>query len=145
MTVVEVYGRPVITAKVLRLARMTTNTHLGGITKYWKQPSAIHHGDPSRVGVEYAVDTTADGYMLEIKLPWMSIMNKSATPDQLVGIDVWINDDDDGDTRDSQISWHSTDGNGWQKSSVWGVGKLVAGTRQLIPILPMVHFTRRHG
>ena len=96
-------------------------------------PSAIHHGAPSLVGVEYAVDTTADGYMLEIKLPWMSIMSKPATPGQLVGIDVWINDDDVSGDRDSQISWHSTDGNGWQNPSVWGVGALVAGNKAANP------------
>jgi hypothetical protein len=96
-------------------------------------PSAIHHGAPSLVGVEYAVDTTADGYMLEIKLPWMSIMSKPATPGQRVGIDVWINDDDVSGDRDSQISWHSTDGNGWQNPSVWGVGALVAGNKAANP------------
>jgi len=96
-------------------------------------PSAIHHGDPSKVGVEYAVDTTDDGYLLEVKLPWMSIMNRAPTPNQLVGIDVWINDDDDGGDRDSQISWHSTDGNGWQNPSVWGVGALVAGNKAANP------------
>ena len=96
-------------------------------------PSAIHHGDPSRVGVEYAVDTTDDGYLLEVKLPWMSIMSRAPTPNQLVGIDVWINDDDDGGDRDSQISWYSTDGNGWQDPSVWGVGALVAGNKAANP------------
>src|SRR4030042_2546490 len=32
-------------------------------------PSAIHHGATSLVGVEYAVVTTEDGYLLEDKLP----------------------------------------------------------------------------
>ena len=96
-------------------------------------PSAIHHGAPSLVGVEYAVDTIKDGYLLEVKLPWMSIMGKAPTPDQLIGFDVWINDDDDGGTRDSQVSWYSTDGNGWQDPSVWGVAKLVAGNNAANP------------
>jgi len=96
-------------------------------------PSAIHHGAPSLVGVEYAVTTTADGYLLEVKLPWMSIMGKSATPDQLIGFDVWINDDDDGGDRDSQVSWYSTDGNGWQDPSVWGVAVLEASNKAANP------------
>ena len=96
-------------------------------------PSAIHNGTPSLVGVEYAVVTTDNGYLLEVKLPWMSIMGKSATPDQLIGFDVWINDDDDGGDRDSQVSWYSTDGNGWQDPSVWGVAILEASNKAANP------------
>jgi len=100
-------------------------------------PSAIHNGAPSLVGVEYVIVTTAEGYMLETKLPWMSIMGKAATPGQLIGFDVWINDDDDGgDTRESQVSWYSTDGNGWQDPSVWGVAALLAGNEAANPNPP---------
>ncbi|MBL7146297.1 MAG: hypothetical protein ISS76_18815 [Phycisphaerae bacterium] len=97
-------------------------------------PSAIHNGAPSLVGVEYAVVTTADGYLLEVKLPWMSIMGKAATPGQEIGFDVWINDDDDGTDRDSQISWYSTDGNGWQDPSVWAVAVLEASNKAANPM-----------
>ncbi len=97
-------------------------------------PTAIHNGDPSLVGVEYAVATTDDGYLFEIKLPWMSIMGEAATPDQLIGFDVWINDDDDGGaSRESQVSWHSTDGNGWQDPSVWAVALLEASDKAANP------------
>ena len=71
--------------------------------------------------------------MLEIKLPWMSIMGKAATPGQLIGFDVWINDDDNGGDRDSQVSWHSTDGNGWQDPSVWAVALLEASNKAANP------------
>ena len=96
-------------------------------------PSAIHNGTPSLVGVEYAVATTEDGYLLEVKLPWMSIMGEQATPGQLIGFDVWINDDDDGGDRDSQVSWYSTDGNGWQDPSVWAVALLEASNKAANP------------
>jgi len=99
----------------------------------WAEPSALHNGAPSIVGVEYAVVTTADGYLLEVKLPWMSIMGKAATPGQEIGFDVWINDDDDGGDRDSQISWYSTDGNGWQDPSVWAVAVLEASDKAANP------------
>jgi hypothetical protein len=99
-------------------------------------PSAIHHGAPSLVGVEYACKTTDEGYMLEVKLPWMSIMGEAATPGQLIGLDVWINDDDDGGDRDSQVSWYSTDGNGWQDPSVWGVAVLEASNKAANPNPP---------
>ncbi|MBN2314649.1 MAG: hypothetical protein JXM79_12025, partial [Sedimentisphaerales bacterium] len=99
----------------------------------YDEPSAIHNGAASLVGVEYAVKTTANGYTLEVKLPWMSIMGKAPTPGQDIGFDVWINDDDDGGDRDSQVSWFSTDGNGWQDPSVWGVAMLEASNKAANP------------
>jgi len=102
----------------------------------WEEPSAFHNGAPSIVGVDYAVKTTDNGYLLEVKLPWMSVMGKVATPGQEIGFDVWINDDDDGDGRDSQVSWHATDGNGWQDPSVWGVAVLEASNKAANPNPP---------
>jgi len=99
----------------------------------WEEPSAIHHGASSLVGVDYAVKTTAEGYLLEILLPWMSIMGNQPTPGQLIGFDVWINDDDDGGDRDAQVSWYSTDGNGWQDPSVWAVALLEASNKAANP------------
>ncbi|MHC4147801.1 MAG: sugar-binding protein, partial [Planctomycetota bacterium] len=102
----------------------------------YEEPSAIHNGAPSLVDVEYAIKTTDEGYMLEIKLPWMSIMGASPTPGQQIGFDVWINDDDDGGDRDSQVSWYSTDGNGWQDPSVWAVAVLEASDKAANPNPP---------
>ncbi|MHC4581774.1 MAG: sugar-binding protein [Planctomycetota bacterium] len=99
----------------------------------YEEPSAIHHGAPSLVGVEYAVITTDDGYLLEVKVPWTSIMGAPPTPGQEIGFDVWINDDDDGGDRDSQVSWYSTDGNGWQDPSVWAVALLEASDKAANP------------
>jgi len=90
-------------------------------------PRAYHNGEPSLVGIEYAVATTDSGYLFEIKIPWTSIMGMAPTPGQEIGIEVWINDDDDGGDRDSQISWYGSDGNGWQAPNLWATGVLVAG------------------
>ena len=102
----------------------------------WEEPTAFHNGAPSLVGVDYAIVTTNDGYLIEVKLPWMSIMGAEPTPDQLIGFDVWINDDDDGGDRDSQVSWYSTDGNGWQDPSVWAVAVLEASNKAANPTPP---------
>jgi len=90
-------------------------------------PSAYHNGEPSLVGFEYAVVTTNDGYIFEARIPWTSIMGTGPTPSQEIGIEVFINDDDDGGDRDSQISWFGTSGEGWQTPSLWATGLLVAG------------------
>jgi len=95
--------------------------------------SVIHNGEPSAVGFEYAIVTTGTGYIYESKIPWTSIMGTGPTPGQEIGIEVFINDDDDGGDRDSQISWYGTSGEGWQTPSMWATGVLVAGNRAGIP------------
>ncbi|MGD8787515.1 MAG: sugar-binding protein, partial [Phycisphaerales bacterium] len=56
-------------------------------------------------GVEYAIATTEDGYLIEVALPWSTLTGEPPLPGGFVGIDVMIDDDDDGDGRDTQISW----------------------------------------
>jgi len=97
-------------------------------------PRGFHHGEASIVGIEYAVLTTDNGYLFEIRIPWTSIMGTEPTPGQEIGIEVWINDDDDGGDRDSQIAWFGTDGNGWQNPSLWATGILVAGNTAGKPV-----------
>ncbi len=81
-------------------------------------------------GKEYAVVTTSSGYLFELRIPWTSIMTKPPTAGQLIGIEVCINDDDDGGSRDSMISWHGTDRNAWLTPSRWGTGLLVVGMEE---------------
>ncbi|MFC1634352.1 sugar-binding protein [Planctomycetota bacterium] len=101
-----------------------------------EEPRAYHNGEPSLVGIEYAVVTTGSGYLFEMRIPWMSIMGEPPLAGQLIGIEVFINDDDDGGDRDSQIAWYGTDGNGWQTPSMWATGLLVAGNKAGAPDPP---------
>jgi len=50
-------------------------------------------------GVEHVQVDTATGWRLEIKLPWQSLMGTAAPVGQLIGIDCFYNDDDDGARR----------------------------------------------
>ncbi len=96
-------------------------------------PSAYHNGEPSLVGYEYAVVTTGNGYIYEVRIPWTSIITEPPTAGDLIGIEVFINDDDDGGDRDSQIAWFGTSGEGWQTPSMWATAQLVAGNRAGAP------------
>ncbi len=58
-------------------------------------------------GIEYAVATVQGGYLFEIALPWSTMIGKAQRAGQLIGIDVVVDDDDDGTGRDSQISWYN--------------------------------------
>ena len=92
-------------------------------------PSAYHNGEPSLVGFEYAIVTTGNGYIYEVRIPWTSIMGTGPTTGQEIGIEVFINDDDDGGDGDTQIGWYGTEENGWQTPSMWATAQLVAGNR----------------
>ncbi|MBC8472543.1 MAG: CBM9 family sugar-binding protein [Planctomycetes bacterium] len=92
-------------------------------------PSAYHNGEPSLVGFEYAIVTTGNGYIYEVRIPWTSIMGAGPTAGQEIGIEVFINDDDDGGDGDTQIGWYGTEENGWQTPSMWATAQLVAGNR----------------
>jgi len=72
-------------------------------------------------GIEHAQIDTPTGWRIEIKFPWQSLMGSAAPVGKLIGIDCFYNDDDDGgDTRESQIAWHSTASNDWQTPASWG-------------------------
>ncbi len=71
--------------------------------------------------VAFAQVNTPTGWRIELKFPWQSLMGTGAPVGKLIGIDCFYNDDDDGgDTRESQIAWHSTVGNDWQTPASWG-------------------------
>ncbi len=72
-------------------------------------------------GVEHAQVNTPTGWRIEIKLPWQSLMGSSAPVGKLIGVDCFYNDDDNGgDTRESQIAWHSRSSGDWQTPASWG-------------------------
>jgi hypothetical protein len=81
----------------------------------------IQGTNTNTAGVEFAQVDVPGGWRIEIKLPWQTLMGTGAPVGQLVGIDCFYNDDDDGgDTRESQIGWHSTASGDWQVPSSWG-------------------------
>jgi hypothetical protein len=72
-------------------------------------------------GVGFAQMNVPGGWRIEIKLPWQAVVGGPAPIGKLIGIDSFYNDDDDGgDTREAQISWHSMSSNDWQIPSDWG-------------------------
>ena len=81
-------------------------------------PVEWYRSPGSLAGVKYAVVTTASGYRHEIQLPWSVAIGGAPRRGQLIGIDVMINDDDDGGDRDSQLAWHGTA----HVPSSWGTG-----------------------
>jgi hypothetical protein len=62
----------------------------------------------------------ADGYVLEARIPW-STFNMQPKVSNRVGVELEINDDDDGGKRDKKIAWHATQNNAENDPSLWAV------------------------
>lgn len=57
-------------------------------------------------GVVSRQTSSGTGYMMEIKIPWATMGGATMpAPGAYMGFDVSVNDDDDGGTRDNQLSW----------------------------------------
>ncbi len=80
---------------------------------YW---SASQVTNPA--GVDFSRTNTADGYEIEVRIAWSFI---GATPAHAkeIGLDIHINDDDDGGPRDKKMSWHATIDEAWNNPSLF--------------------------
>jgi len=74
-------------------------------------------------GVEFAVGRADVGYRVEIKFPWTALGTKPS-PGTKIGLDVHVNDDDDGGDRDTKLTWRGKEDNAWQTPSVFGTAEL---------------------
>ena len=76
-------------------------------------------------GVEYDfTKNSVGGYELELKIPWNTLQASGVAADKLIGIDVQLNDDDDGGDRDAQKSWQAATNTAWQNPQVFGTAQL---------------------
>jgi hypothetical protein len=76
-------------------------------------------------GVMASRVATATGYTIEVQLPWSTLGQSSAAVNALVGLDVHINDDDDGGTRDGKKAWFNTVDTSWQSPSTFATARLI--------------------
>ncbi len=94
-----------------------TNDH--NFTFRWNDPNIRHNSGVNPAGVTKVETATAGGYLLEIQIPW-SLIGVTPTEGNKLGIDVHINDDDDGGQRDKKVSWFGTVDQAWTDPSVLG-------------------------
>ncbi len=75
--------------------------------------STIHLGDYSATetdGIVFNTTTGGSGYVFEASIPWETIgVDVLPEPSWRIGLDVHVNDDDDGGIRDGKKSWYGND------------------------------------
>jgi hypothetical protein len=74
-------------------------------------------------GVEFAIVRADARYRVEIKFPW-STLGVEPSAGKKIGLDVHVNDDDDGGERDTKLTWRGKQDNAWQNPGILGTAEL---------------------
>lgn len=69
-------------------------------------------------GVDFAQTTNGSAYSMEIRIAW-SFIGVNPEVGNPIGIDIHVNDDDNGGNRDKKISWYATIDEAWNNPSVF--------------------------
>lgn len=74
-------------------------------------------------GVRAAAADTQTGYAVELAVPWTTLQTRASAGSRF-GLDVMLNDDDNGGKRDAQMSWNSPDTKAWRHPNRFGTAVL---------------------
>lgn len=83
-------------------------------------------GATNPVGVTAAQGTIPGGYTKEISVSW-AFLGVTPSNGTQIGLDIHVNDDDDGGARDQKVAAFATTDNAWQNPSLFGTYELNAG------------------
>ncbi|MBN2180742.1 MAG: tetratricopeptide repeat protein [Sedimentisphaerales bacterium] len=86
-------------------------------------PNMEERGQPYQGDIKSAMVTTDNGYRLEVKIPWAAIGTKSPK-EAKIGLDVHVNDDDDGGERETKLTWSDKQDDAWQNPRVFGIAEV---------------------
>ncbi|MDD5064551.1 MAG: sugar-binding protein [Phycisphaerae bacterium] len=87
-------------------------------------PTMGRHNEHGRMeNIEFAMKTIEKGYRTEIKFPWATL-GKKPSAGSSIGLDVHVNDDDEGGERDTKITWCDKQDTAWSNPQAFGNGEL---------------------
>lgn len=76
-------------------------------------------------GVVFGQDQSGNGYGMEITFPWTTL-GTTAASGKIFGLDVHVNDDDDGGLRERKVAWFTTQDTSFRDPSSYGRVRLTA-------------------
>jgi len=117
-------------------ANNSKNTNYDGVDDYqyvfrWNDPAVLETKLSRIAGVTFARVDTTTGYQLEIRFPW-STLGQTPEAGNVIGLEVMLNDDDDGGSRERKLAWHGTSDTAWQNPSLFGVTELESEASAII-------------
>lgn len=80
----------------------------------WNDPAIIRGANSAPVppNAQFSLAATGDGYVLEFRLPLAEI-GVQPLDGYTFGLDIHVNDDDDGGPRDAKMAWFGVEDNAW--------------------------------
>lgn len=72
-----------------------------------------------RIPLTHSMTRSGNGYVLDVTLPW-SALRVNPRSGQRLGVDVHIDDDDDGGDRDGKLAWKAKQDESWRHPSLFG-------------------------
>jgi len=85
---------------------------------YWSNQQQLNPA-----GVDFSRVNTSAGYDIEVRIAW-SFIGVTPFPGMDFGIDIHINDDDDGGVRDHKLSWLAWEDQAWNNASLFNTTQL---------------------
>ncbi|MDF2457315.1 MAG: hypothetical protein K0R51_3308 [Cytophagaceae bacterium] len=76
-------------------------------------------GGITTTGISFAIQDVTGGYNLEARIPW-SALNTTPSVGKTFGLEISVDDDDNGGNRDAQVSAFSTAGTAYLNPSTFG-------------------------
>ena len=76
------------------------------------------------MGIQQTMTRSNHGMVLEAAIPWRAL-GVYPVEGQQIGIDIQVNDDDNGNERDSKLAWHAKSDDAWKNPQRFG--RLVLG------------------
>jgi len=95
-------------------------------------------------GINFRMYATGSGYTAEIAIPWTTI-GASPAIGKAIGLDVQIDDDDNGGTRDAQMTTFATNTTAFQNPSVFGTVYMTSCNGSVTPPPNIVHSYPANG
>lgn len=86
-------------------------------------PNTVYYhsnGTTNPEGVDYALISTPGVTYAEIKIDLVFFLDIFLSDGDNIGIDIHVNDDDDGGLRETKLSWNAPSDNAWNNPSLFG-------------------------
>lgn len=85
----------------------------------WRDKRLILGSNSQPIGAAHTTQHIAGHYVLDISVPW-SVMHVRPRIGHRIGIDVHVNDDDNGGEREGKLTWHGKVDEAYRNPSVLG-------------------------
>lgn len=86
-------------------------------------PNTVYHHSHGAInpeGIEYALTSAPGVSYVELKIDLIYLIGILSQDDGNIGIDIHVNDDDDGGQRETKLTWSAQSDNAWNNPSVFG-------------------------